>query len=335
MKKKRIVWIIIIVAIIAIGVFYFRSKKAVTVYTTETAKQGNLIQTVSETGTIKTVNQTDLSFKISGRVIKLLADVGDKVKAGQLLAVLDLGTLGAELTQAQQDLAYQKETLENMKHNKSQYGKDTRDAQMAKIRSAEAGIVSTQAQIRDTQMFSPIDGVILKRNVDPFETTVANSPTPVFTVGDPNNLIIETEVPESDIIKIQLGQNANVTFDALPVEDVFAAQVMEIDPDSTVVQDVVNYRIKLKLAKLDERIKPGMTANIDVKTAEKNNVLMIPMRAVKIDGIQKYTEVLVDEKNNIVERKNVTVGLEGDEGMVEVTSGLNGGEKVVTFTKTQ
>jgi HlyD family secretion protein len=331
--KKRLIWIIIIAAIIAGGFFYFRSKKPVTVYTTETARRANLAQTVSETGTIKTVNQTDLSFKVSGRVIKLYADTGDKIKTGELLAQLDMGTLEAESARARQDFKFQKETLDSMKKNIRQFNGEDRNAQRAKVRSAEAGIASVESQIRDTKMFSPIDGIILKRNVDPFETTVANSPTPVFTVGDPNDLVIETDVPESDITKIKLGQNADMTFDALPIEDIFEASVTEVDPASTVVQDVVNYRIKL--AKLDLRIKPGMTANIDIKTAEKDNALIIPLRAVQKEGNQKYVQILADEKNNIVQRKNITTGLEGDEGMVEVTSGLSGGEKVVTFTKTQ
>lgn len=336
-KRKTIIWLIVIIAVIAGIVFYVRSKKPVTVYTTEAVTRGNLAQTVSETGTIKTVNQTDLSFKISGRVTKLFGDVGDPVKTGQLLARLDLGTLGAQLAQAQSEVKVQRETLDNMIKHKlltSSTG-DSRDAQRARLQQAKEGVDSVQAQIRDTFMFSPINGVILKRNVDPFETTVANSPTPVFTVGDPKDLVIETNVPESDITKIQIGQNASVTFDALPMDQIFAAQVTEIDPDSTVVQDVVNYRIKLKLSNLDARVKPGMTANIDVRTAEKDNVIKIPIRAVKTEGTQKYVDVLVDEKNKVTQRKNITTGLEGDEGMVEVTSGLSGGEKVVTFVKTQ
>ena len=328
-------WIIIVIAIIAGGYYLLKPKPPVTVYTTEAATSGNLTQTVSETGTIKTVNQTDLSFKISGRVIQLLGDVGDTVKAGQLLAVLDTGTLNAQLAQARQNLKYQKATLQNMQDNTTQFPKDARNAQGAQIKSAQAGIDSVLAQFSDTRMYSPIDGVILKRNVDPFETTVANSPTPVFTVGDPNNLYIETEVPESDITKIQLGQKAMMTFDALPADQTFAAAVTEIDPASTVIQDVVNYRIKLKMDNNDPRIKSGMTANIDIRTAEKNGVLMIPIRAVQTEGTQKFVQVLTDEKTNTVTRKNITTGLEGDEGMVEVTSGLNVGDKVVTFTKTQ
>ena len=335
--KKRTMWIIIVIAVIAGGYFLLKPKPPVTVYTTEAATRGQLTQTVSETGTIKTVNQTDLSFKVSGRVVSLLGDVGDTIKKGQLLARLDTGTLDAQLAQARSAQKVEQETLDNLvKHEKTQPSTgDQRDAQRARLNQARAGVDSVQSQISDTFMYSPIDGVILKRNVDPFETTVANSPTPVFTVGDPNNLYIETEVPESDITKIQMGQKAMMTFDALPADQTFTAAVTEIDPASTVIQDVVNYRIKLKMDNNDPRIKSGMTANIDIRTAEKDNVLQIPIRAVQTDGTQKFVQVLTDEKTNTIQKKNITTGLEGDAGMVEVTSGLNVGDKVVTFTKTQ
>jgi RND family efflux transporter MFP subunit len=333
-RKKTIIWIIIILAVIAGGYFLLRPKKPVTVYTTADVTRGNLAQTVSETGTIKTVNQTDLSFKISGRVVSLLADVGDPIKTGQLLARLDLGTLGSQLAQAEHERKYQKETLDSMKKEKATNNSEDRDAQRAKIKSAEEGIVAVQSQIRDTYMYSPIDGVILKRNVDPYETTVANSPTPVFTVGDPRDLVIETFVPESDITKIKEGQNASVTFDALTSQDIFFAKVIEIDPDSTVIQDVVDYRIKLKLDNLDERIKSGMSANIDIHTAEAENVLMIPIRAVTTEGDQQFVQILNPDGKS-VNKAQIQTGLQGDEGMVEVKSGLKEGQNVVTFTKTQ
>ncbi|MDP1833676.1 MAG: efflux RND transporter periplasmic adaptor subunit [Candidatus Moranbacteria bacterium] len=331
--KKKIIWIIVIIAAVFGGYEYFAGKKPVTTYTTENVKRGSLAQTVSETGTINPVDQLDLSFKVSGRVIELTADVGDTVKAGQLLAQVDLGTLSAELSGVRQDLQVQKETLASMKKNPSQYNYEDKDAQRAKIRSAEAAINSALARIRDTKMFSPADATVLKRGVDLYETTVANSPSPVFTIGNPDDLVIETEVPESDIVKVKLGQKSEVTFDALPADQIFEAEVTEIDPASTVIQDVVSYRVKLKLAVQDGRIKPGMSANIDIMTAGKDDVLMIPVRAIHMDGKQKYVDVLTDEKNNITERRNITTGLEGDEGMIEVVSGLKEGEAVITFVK--
>lgn len=332
--KRWGIWIGIVLAAAGGIAWYAKSRAPKTAYTTADATRGNLVQTVSETGTIKTVNQTDLSFKVSGRVVSLLADVGDRITEGKLLARLDMGTLGANLTRAEQDVQLQKETLASMKRKKSQFNRNDRDAQAHRIGESEADVEAVQSQIRDTFMYSPIDGVILKRNVDPFETTVGNSPTPVFTVGDPNDLVIETEVPESDITKMQIGQKASLTFDALPADQTFVATVTEIDPASTVIQDVVDYRIKLKLDGADSRIKPGMSANIDIRTAEKDAVLMIPQRAVKTEGNnRKTTDIL--QADNILKTVPVETGLQGDDGMVEVTKGLKEGDKVVTFVTTK
>lgn len=340
-NKKRIIWGIIITAVVAGGYYLLRPKAPVTVYTTADVTRGNLAQTVSETGTIKTVNQTDLSFKISGRVVSLLADVGDQIKTGQLLARLDTGTLGSQLKQAEYDLKYQKEVLASMKEKDDVYNGEDKDAQRAKIKSAEEEIVSVQSQIRDTYMYSPIDGVILKRNVDPYETTVANSPTPVFTVGDPSDLVIETNVPESDITKIKIGQKAGIVFDALPASEIFKGAVTKIDPDSTVIQDVVYYRIKLKLDQANGAVKSGMSANIDVHTAEVYNVLIIPQRAVATEGLptgqagnNKFVQIL-NSDGKTTTKVQIQTGLQGDEGMVEIKSGLQEGQKVVTFTQTQ
>lgn len=333
-NKKRIIWGIITIAVVAGGYYFLRPKAPKTVYTTADVTRGNLAQTVSETGTIKTVNQTDLSFKISGRVVRLLADVGDSIKKGQLLAQLDLGTLGSQLKQAEHDLKYQKEVLDSMKEKDDVYNDEDKDAQRAKIKSAEEGIVSVQSQIRDTYMYSPIDGVILKRNVDPYETTVANSPTPVFTVGDPSDLVIETNVPESDITKIKIGQKASMVFDALPASEIFEGAVTKIDPDSTVIQDVVYYRIKLKLDQANDAVKSGMSANIDVHTAEVYNILIIPQRAVTMEGNNKFVQIL-NPDGKTTAKVQIQTGLAGDEGMVEIKSGLQEGQKVVTFTQTQ
>ena len=151
--KKRIIWIIIIIAVIAGGYYLLRPKPPVTTYTTADVTRGNLAQTVSETGTIKTVNQTDLSFKISGRVTNLYADVGDKITTGELLARLDMGTLGAQLAQAQQEVKVQQETLDNLVHHKTSQPStgDQRDAQRARLKQAKDGVDS--APVPDTRHF--------------------------------------------------------------------------------------------------------------------------------------------------------------------------------------
>jgi multidrug efflux pump subunit AcrA (membrane-fusion protein) len=147
------------------------------------------------------------------------------------------------------------------------------------------------------------------------------------------DLLIESKIPESDIVKVKLGQKAKITFDSLTADDIFEGEIIEIDPASTTIQDVVYYVIKLKLNNVDSRIKPGMSANVDVSTAQKDNVIIAPLRAVKTEGKKKFVDVLLVD--NTIKKVYVETGLEGDDGMVEIKSGLSGGEKVVTFVNTK
>jgi len=111
--------------------------------------------------------------------------------------------------------------------------------------------------------------------------------------------------------------------------------VTKIDPAATIIQDVVYYKVKLKLDRDEPRLKEGMSTDVDIKTDERNNAVFIPLRAVKNENGGKFVEILKDEKNAVAEKKTVTTGMEGDDGLVDIKSGLSGGEKVVTLTKTQ
>ncbi|HPN54531.1 MAG TPA: efflux RND transporter periplasmic adaptor subunit [Candidatus Moranbacteria bacterium] len=335
--KKWTIWILIVAAIIG-GVFwYVKSREPKTTYTTADVTKGTLAQTVSVTGKLVAKEQADLSFKISGRIEKMYVDIGDKVEKGQKIATIDKGSLDEQLYQAQQDLKAQRNTLYSMKRNKSGYNWAQKDAQRAVVKKAEAAVDIIQEQIAETTLYSPISGIVITKNVDEGETTVANAVTAntsVVTIAREGELEVQANIPESDIVKIALGQKANVTLDAFSAEDIFSAEIVEIEPSSTVIQDVVYYKIKLKFPAYDERFKNGMSANIDVHTAEKENVLMIPARAIKEDGKKKYVEVLKVD-GITTEKVYIETDLEGDEGMVEVTSGLKGGEKVVTFVTTK
>lgn len=334
MKKwiKRIIWIVIILAVIAGGIFFFTSKKSKTQYTTEEAKKIDVKQTVSVTGEINPENIIDLGFKAGGIVKEMNVDVGDTVKKGQRLAKVDPSTLLEELDASWQDIEYQDETLDYMKDNESAYEKEQRDAQKALVRKAEALSRAARIKISETYIYSPINGKIIKRNADLGEIAIFN--TTILTVAN-GEMKIKADVPESDIIKVSLGQKADISFDAFPVDVKFEATVTKIEPASTVIQDVVYYKVELKLDNVDERLKAGMSCDVDVKTAEKKNVIAIPLRAVKTEGDKKYVEIIKDEKKNITEKVYVTTGLEGDDGIVEITSGLSGGEKVITLTSTK
>lgn len=337
MFKKKKTYVILVLIILAIGGFYYYKNKTPKIeYTTAAAYKGDLAQTVSVTGKLVAPEQADLSFKVSGRLESLLVDVGDTVKKGQKIATIDKGTLFSQLAQARAEVKTQKDTLDNMKKRKSLYNNDERDAQRDRLRKAEAAVSGILSQFGDTTLYSPIDGLVVYRNVEVGEIVVANSATPdtsVVTVAKEGDLEIESNVPESDIVKIAVGQNVKVTLDAFTTQNIFDAKVTEIDPASTVIQDVVYYKAKMNFINPDPRFKNGMSADADIHTAEKNNVVIIPLRAIKTENGEKYVDVLKSD-GLTTEKIKVVTGLEGDEGMVEVKSGLSGGEKVVTFVKT-
>lgn len=332
--KKWTVWILIIAAIVG-GVFwYVKSRQPKTTYTTSDVTKGRLAQTVSVTGEVNPDEQIDLTFKMTGILKSINADLGDSVRKGQVLATIDTGTLLSQLREAEAQLQYQKNIYDNMKKYFRNYKKDQRQAQKALVMQAQAGIDVINDQLKNVDLVSPINGIVIKRTADLGETVVLNLNSPVLTIARKDDLIIESNVPESDIVKLQIGQKADITFDAFSQDEIFSATVSEIDPASTVIQDVVYYGIKLKLEKLEPRLKAGMSANIDVRTNEKDNVLMIPTRAIKEDGKKKYVEILKAD-GITTEKIYIETGLEGDDGMVEVKSGLKGGEKVITFVATK
>lgn len=198
------------------------------------------------------------------------------------------------------------------------------DLQRARVAQSRAALQRAQVALDLMTIKAPVAGVITRVNYEVGEK--ADLAKPVLSLLGNSGLEIEVDIPESDIAKISVGQVAHITLDAFG-EQKFAGHVTIIDPAETRIQDVVYYRLKVTFDQSDERIKPGMTANIDIATASVENALYIPARAVKENG-GKYVEVLV---NNEAIRKNVETGLRGDGGLIEILSGLSTGEEVITF----
>lgn len=329
-RKKLIIWLIIIGVVFVGGYFYLQSKKPKTEYVTADVTRGNLAQTVSVTGTVNPDSQVDISFESGGKLVAVYVESGDTISAGDKIAMVDDSSLRLRLMQAEDDVIYQKKTLSHMKKNDSLYSKNQRKAQEAVISKTEASVEAAKIQLENAVIYSPIGGVVLKSDYKIGEVIAPG--ISVATISSSSNLIIESKIPESDIVKIEVGQKGVVSLDAFSQEDKFEAEIFEIDPAATVVQDVVYYKIKLKISNPSAKFKPGMSADIDVRTAEAGNVLMIPMRAIEIDT-QKNKFVQILGLENKIEKVKITTGMEGDEGMIEVKSGLKEGQKVITYIK--
>lgn len=333
--KKVIIWVIILAALGWGGYAMVADKKVATTYTTEGVTRGDLAQTVSATGTIISSQQVELSFMLTGRADSVLVDVGDAVVKGQKLATIDRSTFPQQLQQAQLDIKVQKETLRNMERDRNDdiYSKNQRNAQEAVIQKAQSAYESVLRQTRDNSLYAPASGTIVKRSIEPGAVVMAGET--VFMIANPEDLLVESNIPEVDIIGISPGQKAMLTFDALTEDEVFSATVSSVDPAATVIQDVVFYRVKMRLDKFDERLKMGMSCNDDIIIANTENILLIPQRAVKKENGKKYVDILKEDNGTeSVEKIYVETGATGDNGMIEVKGNiLKEGEKVVTFTK--
>jgi len=327
-RKKLIIWIIIILAIILGGYFYLQSKKPKTEYVTENVSRGDLSQTVSVTGSINPDSQVDVSFQSPGKIAAVYVESGDTVKAGAKVAMLDNSSLILSLKQAEENVEYLKKTLKHMKDKDDTYSKNQRKAQEALIDQAEAAVELARVALGNAIIYSPISGIVLKSDYKVGEVVTAG--IPIATISSSKELIVESKVPESDIVKIEIGQKAVVDLDAFGQDQKFEAEIYEIEPAATIIQDVVYYKIKLKIDNINDKFKPGMSADIDVKTAEAKDVLMIPLRAIETnEKKQKMVQILGEE--DVISKVEITTGLEGDEGMIEIKSGLKEGKRVITY----
>lgn len=205
----------------------------------------------------------------------------------------------------------------------------------AQIKQQQAALDLIKNQINNSVIKAPISGTITKVEYEAGEQTQTAKPA-VYMVGE-NNYEIEVDVSEADIAKIKINDPAAITLDAFGEDVKFFGRAYFIEPAETVIQDVIYYKIKIEFADSSEykanitNIKPGMTANAVITTAQKADVLIMPSRAViEKNGSGKIVRLLV---NGQVSEVPVELGLRGDEGMVEVLSGAKEGDEVVTFVK--
>lgn len=199
----------------------------------------------------------------------------------------------------------------------------------ANVLSAQGALQSAQAAYNDTVIRAPADGTITSVDVKVGELTTAQKE--VMVLQDVSHIYLEANINEADISQVQIGQPVEVTFDAFGPEQKYQASISHIDPASTVVSGVVNYKIQAEIGGDLALIRPGMTANMTIVVADKKSVLVVPTRAI-IDGKQgKVVRVITDAKKKTFTETPVTLGIEGDDG-TEVMSGLSEGQSIVVLT---
>jgi len=200
-------------------------------------------------------------------------------------------------------------------------------AQQALVRQAQANVEDIQAQIDKTIIRSPIKGVVSKDDAIVGEIVTADQN--VISVISNNQFEVDTNVAEVDIANVQVGNTANITLDAYSSDVVFPARVISIDPGETLIDGVATYKTTLQFINEDARIKSGMTANVDILTNRRDNVLLLPQRAVTDNNGKPMVSLIYDVKNNTKDVE-VTTGLRGSDGNIEIISGLKEGDRVIS-----
>lgn len=368
MSKKKIIIVavgIIIVAGMAIWIFGGDAKKRKVVYETTTVSRSDISNSVTATGTIEPVTEVEVGTQVSGIIDKLYADYNSVVTKGQLIAEMDKVTLQSELASqkatydgAKAEYEYQQKNYERNKglHEKqlisdTDYEQSLYNYQKAKSAydSSKASLAKAERNLSYATITSPIDGVVISRDVEEGQTVASGFETPtLFTIAaDLTQMQVVADVDEADIGGIIEGQRASFTVDAYP-NDVFEGTVTQIrlgDASSTSstnsTSTVVTYEVVISAPNPDLKLKPRLTANVTIYILDKKNVLSVPNKALRFTP-----EAPLIGKNDIVKdcegkhklwtREGTTftahpveVGISNGIS-TEIISGIAEGTKVVT-----
>jgi HlyD family secretion protein len=299
MKKKTILILLVLVAVATAAIFYFRSgkKNQAINFVTAKAQYGYIAKTVTATGNIQPEDTVSVGAQVSGVVKNVYVDFNSEVKQGQLLARVDASIIEAQaqqsranLVSAQSNLAYQKNTYERQSKLFNLGAISQADYQLAlnQYNNAKAGVDNSAAQLRlvqknlsYTDIYSPINGVVLNRNVSEGQTIASsfNAPTLFVIAKDLTKMQVNAAVDEADIGGVRTGQNITFTVDAFP-DDIFGGSVQQILLHPSVSANVVTYKILINVDNRNMKLKPGMTASINIYIEEDTNALLIPSRAL-------------------------------------------------------
>lgn len=360
MNKKKTLVIVAVAAIAALAVWLLSGGKKEEKITFDTAAvaPANIMNSITATGTIEPVTSVTVGTQVSGIVSKLFVDYNSVVKKGQVIAELDktnlmsqLNTAKTQLATAQSQLNYQ---TANYKRYKTLFEKglvaadDFDNAKLSytqakeQVASAKEEVQRAQTNLGYATITSPIDGVVLSKSVEEGQTVAASFSTPeLFTIAqDLTNMQVVADVDEADIGDVKEGERVTFTIDAYP-DDTFEGEVKQVRQEATTTNNVVTYEVVISAPNADLKLKPGLTANVTIYTAERKGVLSVPSKALRftpqketvgkmkiVDVANAKNKVWTIEGNSIVAHK-VNIGMT-DGTNTQIVGGIAEGTKVVT-----
>lgn len=325
---------------------------------TYTVEPISLSEVVTATGTMESVTQVNVGTQVTGIIEHLYADFNDNVKKGQLLAELEKTLLESELKSADANMASAKSSYEYAKSNFErdkalhdeqlisdyEFQTSQRDYDVARLsyEKSKADRVRAAKNLNYAEIYSPIDGIIISREVEVGQTVVSSmNVADLYVIADLENMRVVGNVDEADIGQVKVGQHVTFTVDAYP-DDTFSGEVTQVRLNPTTTSNVVTYEVIVNAPNPDLKLIPGMTANLTIYTLELNDVLAVPLKALKFEPQEEDEEgqgpeieplpnpvksslwVLKDDKLQQVE---VTLGV-ANNIYQQITGGLEKGDKV-------
>ena len=342
MKKKKIIIISCICLILAIFMLKgCKSSKGVQ-YKTENPRKATLVEQVEASGTINPVTQTSVGTQVSGRVEKLFVDYNSQVKKGQLLAVIDPSTYESNVKQQEANLQKVKSVSDNAKRNLERYKKlysqdlvaksELDDAETnylsayAQVVQAQASLDKAKIDLEYTKIVSPVDGIVISKEVELGQTVAASFQTPTLFLVAENlkKMQIEVNISEADISKIKEGQEVEFSVDAYPTTN-FKARVKQVRNSATTISNVVTYTVVVEFNNDEMKLKPGMTANVSIISAKCEDCLTVSNQALRF--VPPSSAKIEGENQKFY--KNQGLWVESDNGLkrVEVQTGITDGTR--------
>ena len=364
--RKYLIYGIALLAIFGIGYKMLNRSAGGTVYKTQKIENGDIMESITASGTINPLSTVSVGSQASGRIAEIYVDYNSVVKKGQLLALIDQENAKAtvqqreaalEIAKAQVDveennIKYYKKALNRIsKLNASKYSteKDLEAAErdydnavaqlaleQAQVKQAQASLNSAQTELSYTEIKAPVDGIVISKAVEVGQTVAASFETPeLFSVAeDLTKMQIEASVVEADIAKVKEGQKVRFTVDSY-ADDYFYGTVTQVRNEATTTSNVVTYTVVIGIDNTDMKLKPGMTANVEIITAEEKGVMLVPNQALRFyiddsDNAKRYKDRGVwIIKNGHPERVTVKIGVSDDDNTQILESALKIGDEVI------
>lgn len=334
------------------------SKKAGFTYSEAEAAKQDIVNSVTATGTIEPVTSVDVGTQVSGVISKLYVDYNSVVKAGEVIAELDRTNLMSELSSAQASLKSAQSELDYQKTNYERYkalydkglisANDFEQARLSYVqaqqrtRQQKESVKKAQTNLGYATITSPIDGVVLSKEVEEGQTVASSFSTPtLFKIArDLTDMRVIADVDEADIGDVKEGQRVTFTVDAFP-DDTFEGQVTQVRQEAATESNVVTYEVVISAPNDDLKLKPGLTANVVIFTMEAKDVLAVPSKALRftpreamLNSDETITDTDAKEKVWVKEGSNlkavaVETGMTNGT-LTQITKGLKPGTHVLT-----